>query len=99
MIDPSTIASLELIQNIENPKSRQCLFGFLNQTLTPMGARYLRTNILQPSTDLTKITLRLNAVAELSTLQDVLFILRQGQCQSVQRFNFANTHSSLEGFR
>ncbi|KFZ13005.1 hypothetical protein V502_06805 [Pseudogymnoascus sp. VKM F-4520 (FW-2644)] len=50
MIDLSTIQSLELIQNITNIKSKDCLFGLLNETLTPMGSRMLRSNILQPST-------------------------------------------------
>ncbi|OBT70038.1 hypothetical protein VE03_00464 [Pseudogymnoascus sp. 23342-1-I1] len=50
MIDLSTIQSLELIQNITNVKSKDCLFGLLNETLTPMGSRMLRSNILQPST-------------------------------------------------
>jgi DNA mismatch repair protein MSH4 len=77
MIDVSTITSLELIQNIENPQSKQCLFGLLNNTLTPMGARYLRTNLLQPSTNSSKISSRLKAVAELAENQDVLFSLRQ----------------------
>jgi DNA mismatch repair protein MSH4 len=77
MIDVSTINSLELIQNIENHKSKQCLFGLLNSTLTPMGARYLRTSILQPSTDVTKISYRHEAVAELSSNQEMLFSIRQ----------------------
>jgi DNA mismatch repair protein MSH4 len=76
-IDTSTLVSLELIQNMENPKSKQCLFGLLNLTQTPMGARILRTNILQPSTDIGKIELRLDAVAELCTKQEVLFAIRQ----------------------
>lgn len=62
MIDLATIASLELIQNREKTKSRGSLFGLLNQTLTPMGARFLRTNVLQPSTDVEKITKRQDAV-------------------------------------
>jgi DNA mismatch repair protein MSH4 len=76
-IDMSTLVSLELIQNMENPKSKQCLFGLLNLTQTPMGARILRTHILQPSTDIQKIQLRLDAVAELCTKQEVLFSVRQ----------------------
>ena len=50
MIDISTIASLELIQNLQDTRSKDCLFGLLNRTLTPMGTRILRSNILQPST-------------------------------------------------
>ncbi|KAI8815605.1 muts domain V-domain-containing protein [Fimicolochytrium jonesii] len=48
MIDPSTARNLELTLNLTNPKSTQTLFGVLNHTCTPMGARLLRMNILQP---------------------------------------------------
>ena len=78
MIDVSTVHSLELIQNLEDPKSKNCFFGLLNQTLTPMGARYLRTNILQPSTDPEKINARLGAVTDLSNNQDMFLSLRAG---------------------
>ncbi|KAF2666034.1 DNA mismatch repair protein Msh4 [Microthyrium microscopicum] len=77
VIDVSTINSLELIQNLENPKSKQCFFGLLNDTTTPMGARYLRTNILQPSTDVNKINSRLDAVGELSANQEMFMAVRQ----------------------
>lgn len=79
MIDLSTIGSLELIENSENPKARQCLYGILNATLTPMGARHLRTNILQPSTDAEKINMRLDAVAELYANEEMLTTSRAGE--------------------
>ncbi|KFY91214.1 hypothetical protein V498_05568 [Pseudogymnoascus sp. VKM F-4517 (FW-2822)] len=63
MIDLSTIQSLELIQNITNVKSKDCLFGLLNETLTPMGSRMLRSNILQPSTQDDILKNRYEAVA------------------------------------
>ncbi|OBT77833.1 hypothetical protein VF21_03230 [Pseudogymnoascus sp. 05NY08] len=63
MIDLSTIQSLELIQNITNLKSKDCLFGLLNETLTPMGSRMLRSNILQPSTQKSILKNRYEAVA------------------------------------
>lgn len=50
MIDVSVIQSFELIRNLRDWKSKNCLFGLLNQTLTPMGVRMLRSNIVQPST-------------------------------------------------
>jgi DNA mismatch repair protein MSH4 len=78
MIDVSTIQSLELIQNNENPQSKQCFYGLVNETLTPMGGRYLRTNILQPSTDPEKINMRLNAVTELCSKNDMFIATRQG---------------------
>lgn len=90
VIDPSTIRSLELIQNVENHKSKQCLFGLLNQTLTPMGARQLRTFILQPSTDPTKINARLNAVEELTAKAHVLKAARQGASNQASKAAIAN---------
>jgi DNA mismatch repair protein MSH4 len=79
MIDESTRNSLELIQNLERPNSKACLFGFMNRTVTPMGARYLRSNILQPATNTEKIVNRLNAVAELSSSEEVFVALKKGE--------------------
>lgn len=76
-IDLATIVSLELIQNRQNAKSKQSLFGLLNETLTPMGARLLRASILQPSTERTKLTARYNAVEDLTTKEDMFVSVRQ----------------------
>lgn len=78
MIDLATVVSLELIQNVQNTKSKDSLFGLLNETLTPMGARLLRSNILQPSTEPRKITGRYDALEELTTNEDMFFSIRQG---------------------
>jgi DNA mismatch repair protein MSH4 len=79
LIDLSTIVSLELIQNLHNAKSRDCLFGILNETLTPMGARFLRSNILQPSTDTVKLNERYEALGELTLKEEMFFGVRQGR--------------------
>ncbi|KAI9931445.1 MutS protein msh4 [Aspergillus wentii] len=76
-IDLSTIVSLELIQNLHNTKSKDSLFGLLNETLTPMGARLLRANILQPSTERDKLTGRYDAVEDLSTKEEMFVTVRQ----------------------
>ena len=78
MIDLSTIRSLELIQNLQNARSKDCLYGLLNQTLTPMGARLLKSNLLQPSTDSDCLELRYHALSELEQKEDVFFAVRQG---------------------
>ena len=85
MIDLSTIVSLELIQNLQNAKSKACLFGLLNETLTPMGSRFLRSNILQPSTDNTKLQARYEALEELATKEEMFFAVRQG---TIDRFTW-----------
>ncbi|THY06932.1 hypothetical protein D6D01_09839 [Aureobasidium pullulans] len=76
MIDLSTIRSLELIQNLQNQKSPDCLFGVLNETLTPMGSRLLRSNVLQPLTDEQTLETRYDALEELSTNEEMFFATR-----------------------
>ncbi|KAI1873059.1 uncharacterized protein JN550_003312 [Neoarthrinium moseri] len=78
MIDIPTIHSLELLQNLQNPKSKCCLFGLLNETLTPMGSRMLRSNILQPSTQVEHtLTPRLDALDEMTVKEDMFFDIRK----------------------
>jgi DNA mismatch repair protein MSH4 len=79
MIDLSTIQSLELIQNIQNSKSKHCLFGLMNETLTPMGSRLLRSSILQPATQFEVLSSRFEAVTELATKEDMFFQTRKGE--------------------
>lgn len=78
IIDLSTIHSLELIQNLQHAKSRDCLFGILNLTLTAMGGRLLKSNLLQPLTDIKELGNRYDAVGELSRKGDIFFAVRQG---------------------
>lgn len=77
MTDLSTIHALELIQNLQNARSKDCLFGLLNQTQTAMGARVLKSSVLQPSTSAAYLTKRYDALEELTTREDVFFAVRQ----------------------
>ena len=79
MIDLSSIHALELIQNSQVSRSKDCLFGLLNQTLTPMGSRLLRGNILQPPTDAEVIQKRYDALEELTNREEMFYAVRQGQ--------------------
>ena len=85
MIDLSTISCLELIQNSLDAKSKDCLFGILNENLTPMGTRFLRSNILQPSTDAVKLQERYEAVEELGTKEDTFLAVRQSMSASLMQ--------------
>lgn len=77
MISLPTIEALELIRNLQDPSSKACLFGLLKQTITPMGARMLRTNILQPSTQADGVlNPRYEALEELCTKEDMFFSVR-----------------------
>ena len=78
LIDVSTVASLELIQNLHDAKSKACLFGLLNQTQTIMGARLLRNNILQPLTEEPALNSRFDALEELTTREEIFFGIRAG---------------------
>ena len=78
MIDLSTIQALELVQNLQNAKSKDCLYGLMNQTLTPMGARLLKNNVLQPLTERNDLEERYDAIDELTTKEDVFFAVQQG---------------------
>ena len=85
MIDLSTISSLELIRNLQNVKSKESLFGLLNETQTKMGARILTSNVLQPSTDQAKLMDRYEAVGELATKEEMFFAIRTGMSMSETR--------------
>ena len=56
---------------------QDCLFGLLDETLTPMGGRQLRSSVLQPSTIPATLHKRYDAVEELSTKEDMFFSVRQ----------------------
>jgi DNA mismatch repair protein MSH4 len=80
MIDISALQSLEILQNIKNPKSKDCLFGLLNHTLTPMGTRMLRNNILQPSTRHDSfLSPRYDALQELASTEGMYIEIRKGK--------------------
>ena len=95
MIDLSTMASLELIQNLQNTKSKECLLGLLNETVTPMGTRFLRSNILQPSTDPEKIRKRQEALTELASKENMFFGVRSGNLHA-RREDSANGEKPLD---
>lgn len=63
-IDPGTVKSLQLVNN-STERNGLSLLKHLNQTVTKMGERTLRSNILQPLSDQEGINERLRAVKEL----------------------------------
>ncbi|KXH25729.1 MutS domain V [Colletotrichum salicis] len=77
MIDMSAIMSLEILQNRRQATSNDSLYGVLKHTLTLMGGRVLRSNILQPST-LKEVYLepRYDALEELLANQDMFAEVR-----------------------
>ncbi|ORZ23987.1 muts domain V-domain-containing protein [Absidia repens] len=76
MIDAISAKNLELINNLSKANNKETLFGTMNHTTTPMGARLLRTTILQPCTDTDIINARLDAVEELLKKESEFFSLK-----------------------
>ncbi|KAM0350185.1 hypothetical protein ACHAPU_003350 [Fusarium lateritium] len=86
MIDISAIQSLEIMQNLRNSKSKESLFGLLNQTTTPMGRRMLRSNILQPPTRPDLFILpRYDALEELTTNEEMFLEIRKGLFHDMEK--------------
>ena len=61
-LDLVTQRNLELVTTIQEGRREGTLFGVLDQTCTPQGARTLRTWLSQPLVDVGRIEARLDAV-------------------------------------
>jgi DNA mismatch repair protein MutS len=62
-LDSTSLRNLEILQPRQVDAPRQtCLYGAVNRTVTPMGARLLRNWLSQPLGSATPITRRLEAV-------------------------------------
>lgn len=62
-LDPATSANLELFSSTSSNRPEAHLYGFLNQTHTPMGARLLRLWLQQPLRRISAINLRQQVVS------------------------------------
>ncbi len=58
-LDYSAQANMELVKSLDN-KTYGTLYWLLNQTKTPMGSRYLKSQITSPSANLNEIEKRLD---------------------------------------
>ena len=61
-IDAATQRNLELTHNTRDSSREDTLLWALDETLTPMGGRFLRTSLLRPLTDISLIQARLSAI-------------------------------------
>lgn len=99
MIDISAIQSLEIMHNLRNSKSKDCLFGLLNHTSTPMGSRMLRSNILQPPTRSDSfINPRYDALEELTTNEEMFREIRKGSIHLAKLLRCAETCKHFDYF-
>ena len=71
--DTLTAKNLELVANTNDSSTQNTLLKILNHTLTPMGKRLLRMNILQPPCSIDVIKDRLDAIEELSESEESIF--------------------------
>lgn len=82
--DTTTAKNLELVHNTAHTHSkRNTLFGILDYTLTSMGKRLLRTNILQPPCSIEVINDRLDAVEELCHNEECIYNIQSSLKQLV----------------
>src|SRR5204862_738842 len=65
LLDPTAVATLELLETAHERSSRGSLVGTLDRTKTPMGARLLRQWLLRPLLDVPEIGRRHDAVGAL----------------------------------
>jgi DNA mismatch repair protein MSH4 len=89
-IDSSTMKNLQLISNLVDTDGLT-FFSFMNHTMTKMGERMLRNNLLQPLSDASSIVERLQAVQELKSNEGLLELIRTElrNCQDIDKlFSF-----------
>ncbi len=65
VLDQFTRRNLELMTTIRQGKTKGSLLGVLDRTVTPMGARLLRTWLSQPLLEIGRLNARLDAVETL----------------------------------
>lgn len=73
-LDSTSCRNLEIFQNLKDGSIEGSLLWVMDETLTPMGGRYLRKALINPLIDISLIHKRLNAVE--SFVDD--FQLREG---------------------
>jgi DNA mismatch repair protein MutS len=66
LLDPSTLRNLELVDPAFGESRSATLLGTLDQCVTSLGARKLKTWMLRPSIDREELNVRLDAVEELT---------------------------------
>jgi len=68
ILDSISLRNLEITETIFTKDKSKTLFGILNNTKTPLGARLLKTHLTNPLIDKKKIEERLDAIEELNEL-------------------------------
>lgn len=88
-LDSATQRNLELIHNLKVRTEENTLLWAIDETLTPMGGRYLRGLILRPFIDISEIRKRQNAVEYLVEDYELIETLRNNlrKLQDIERLS------------
>jgi len=88
-LDAVTQRNLELTHNLKDGSEEGTLLWVLDETLTPMGGRYLRASILKPLIDIHEINKRQDAVEYLVEDYELLEDLRTSlrKIQDIERLS------------
>jgi DNA mismatch repair protein MutS len=76
MLDAATQRNLELTHNLKDGTRENTLLWALDETLSAMGGRFLRSALLRPLTDIAEINMRQAAVGYLAADFELLETLR-----------------------
>jgi DNA mismatch repair protein MutS len=76
-LDLATRRNLELIKNVRSGETSSSLYGVLDQTVTSMGGRLLRSWVEQPLTRLKPIQDRQSAIGDFAVNLEIREILRE----------------------
>ena len=76
-IDPASLRSLEILRTIRTESQKGSLLDCLDQTITGMGGRMIRSWLCMPLCDLGAIELRQDAVEEFKDADDKLADIRR----------------------
>jgi len=78
-LDSATQRNLELTRNLKDGSYEGTLLWVLDETLTPMGGRFLRSSVLKPLIDIQEIRKRLDAIEYLLEDFELLEIIGYGE--------------------
>jgi DNA mismatch repair protein MutS len=86
-LDATTQRNLELTHNLTSGSTEETLLWVLDETLTPMGGRFLRSSIMKPLIDINEIKQRIDGVEYLTDDFELLEELRTSfrRIQDVER--------------
>jgi DNA mismatch repair protein MutS len=88
-MDAVTQRNLELTHNLKDSSRDETLISILDETLTPMGGRFLRSALLRPLLDISDIKTRNEAVSHLVEDYELIEELRTGlrKVQDIERLS------------